>query len=58
MFCTSCCCASTASTHLNLQSLLVPLVESLRSDPKYLIEVSLEEAMYPLREEASAIKLC
>jgi len=55
--CSSCCCASTTSTPLDLQSLLVPLVESLQSDLKHLIEVHLEEVMRPLREEASTIKL-
>jgi hypothetical protein len=55
--CCNCCCASTASTPLSLQSLLMPLLESLQSNLKHLIEVRLEEVMHPLREEASTTKL-
>ncbi|KAL6645125.1 hypothetical protein ACP70R_016733 [Stipagrostis hirtigluma subsp. patula] len=53
----SCCCASFSSMPLDLQSVVAPLVESLRSELQNLIAVRLEEVLRPLREEASTIKL-
>jgi hypothetical protein len=55
--CRSCYCASLSSTSLNLQSLITPLVESLRVEFQHMFLVRLKEVSQPLNEEASIIKL-
>ncbi|TVU06906.1 hypothetical protein EJB05_46942, partial [Eragrostis curvula] len=56
--CHKCCNrASPASTSLDLQTLVKPLLESLQSELQDLIATRLEEVVRPLREEASTIKL-
>jgi hypothetical protein len=44
-------------TPLDVQSMLVPLMESGQSELQHLIAVHLEEVLRPLRKEASTIKL-
>ncbi|CAN6247328.1 unnamed protein product [Urochloa humidicola] len=50
-------CDSSTSSSSNPQSMVVPLVELLRSELQHMIAIRLEEVVRPLREEVSTIKL-
>ncbi|CAN6288127.1 unnamed protein product [Urochloa humidicola] len=51
------CCDSSSSTSSNLQFMVAPIVEFLRSELQHMFAIRLEEVVRPLREEISTIKL-
>ena len=51
------CHASLGLVATDLQSMLTPLMDSLRSELQQMILTTLDEVVRPLKEEASVIKL-
>ncbi|CAL5026201.1 unnamed protein product [Urochloa decumbens] len=55
--CGCCCHGSRCSSKQDVQSLIAPVVESLRSDLQHFFISQLEEEVHPLKAEASIIRL-
>ncbi|CAO2208423.1 unnamed protein product [Urochloa humidicola] len=55
--CGCCCHGSRCSAKQDVQSLIAPVVESLRADLQHFFTSQLEEAVHPLKAEASIIRL-